>query len=123
MFGLGLEVPKPNPNPNQAHPSLEPLLKRGESIEHLERMIDFLFSFHDGTSPMMLIDGPLRCPSPPTPGSKYSTVYCVLCVWRVLTTVCVWRSPRSSCTTASAGDALGARPYARRVQADCPAQR
>ena len=30
-------------------------------------MIDVLFSFHDATPPMLLMDGPLRCPPPRAP--------------------------------------------------------
>ena len=52
-------------NPNltltyQVHPSLEPLLNGGTSMEHLEHMIDGLFTFHDHTPPTLLVGGPLR---------------------------------------------------------------
>ena len=32
----------------------------GVSLEHLDRMIDLLFSFHDASHPALLVGGPLR---------------------------------------------------------------
>ena len=42
------------------HPSLQPILDGGETLERLERMIDLLFSLHDASPPMLLKDGALR---------------------------------------------------------------